>query len=239
MAATGGRLERFLKRGVGLALLPVCVSLTRTLVALVAELKPASAAAVPASAWGLLIGFGFWIVLFFTLPRPMRTYVLGHELTHALWALVFGARIGRMKVGARGGHVMVSKTNAAITLAPYFFPLYTFLVMGVYGGLSLFYDLHTYEPFWLGCIGLTWAFHLTFTLSMLSLRQPDIQEQGALFSYTVIYALNVLGLCLWLVAVARPTLAEFGAQATRDAWDVARWLIETPRAWLQRFPPAS
>jgi hypothetical protein len=157
-----------------------------------------------------------WIFLWFALPRPMRSYVLAHELTHALWAWFFGARVSRMKVGARGGSVVVSKTNFLISLAPYFYPLYTVLAIIAYFLLDLFFDVHVYEPFWLGVIGLTWGFHLTFTIQTLMEHQTDVTSNGRLFSYALIYVLNVLGIGLWIVSVATPTLADFGGQLSTD-----------------------
>ncbi len=221
---------------VGLLLLPFCVAATQTLVFLVRSIQPAAVGAVPRSAWGLLIGFVLWIVCFFATPRPVRTYVLAHELTHALWGWVMGARISRMKVSKRGGSVTLSKNNFLITLAPYFFPLYTVLVIILYYALSLFFDLHTYEPFWLGLVSLTWAFHLTFTITTLMEHQPDVRLNGRLFSYAVIYLFNVLGIGLWIVGVASPTIREFGGrlgsdilaawtacgQAITPAWEVSR-----------------
>ncbi len=47
---------------------------------------------------------------------------------------------------------------------------------------------------------------------MLKERQPDIQEHGRLFSYAVIYLFNVLGISLWIVMVASPSLEEFVVQ---------------------------
>ncbi|NKB22953.1 MAG: hypothetical protein GKR87_00855 [Kiritimatiellae bacterium] len=89
-----------------------------------------------------------------------------------------------IKMPKEEGYVEVSKKNVLITLAPYFFPFYTVCTMVAYGLLSLFWDMALYEPFWLGLTGLTWSFHLTFTLSTLQTHQPNIQEHGRIFSYT-------------------------------------------------------
>ena len=77
----------------------------------------------------LLAGAACWLVIFLLLPKPMWIYVFGHELTHALWTWLFGGRVKKMKVTSAGGHVVVSKTNFLIALAPYFFPLYAVLVI--------------------------------------------------------------------------------------------------------------
>ncbi len=235
-------MGRLLKPLMGLLLLPLCWAATRTLLGLLEAIRPASCGQLPLSAWGLLIGFLLWIILYFVLPRPLRTYVLAHELTHALWALGMGARVSAVKVSKKGGHVKLSKNNPLITLAPYFFPLYTVLVIAAYYLLSLFFDLRAYEPFWLGMVGLTWGFHLTFTLSMLATHQPDIQENGWLFSYALIYLLNSLGISLWIVLVTAPTPQDFGTRFLADVLAVGSTCWEALRAawtFAQKWMPAA
>lgn len=207
---------RILKGIIGLLLLPAAWTALAGTVRLLASLRPDQLGAHPHAAYGLAIGFGLWVLLFFVLPRPMRTYVLGHELTHAFWALLMGARVSRLRVTARGGSVNVSKSNWLITLAPYFFPFYTMLVIAAAAAIGRFIDLRPYEPLVLGAVGLTYAFHVTFTIAMLLLRQPDIQEHGRLFSYTVIVILNALGIGCWIVAAGHPTLADYAALLERE-----------------------
>ncbi|NCC51455.1 MAG: hypothetical protein EOM20_09600 [Spartobacteria bacterium] len=197
---------RFLKFFIGLALLPFCYIVTRVLIDLVTAMKPAQYSAIPPAFWGFSIGFLLWICLYFSMPRPMRTYVLAHELTHALWAWLLGAQVKQVTISKTGGSVTVSKTNFLIALAPYFFPFYTLCVLLIRYLVEIFYDQTIYTPFWMGLMGLTWAFHLTFTISMLKQHQPDIHAHGSLFSYSFIYLMNVLGICLWVTMIARPTL---------------------------------
>ena len=74
---------------------------------------------------------------FLLLPKPMWVYVFGHELTHALWTWLMGGRVKQFKATSKGGHVIVTKTNFLIALAPYFFPVYAVLVVaGVCHGQS-------------------------------------------------------------------------------------------------------
>ena len=218
----------------GVILLPFCVAVTKTLVALLQSIQPMSYSSLPLSVWSLFIGFFLWVFLFFCLPRPTRTYVLAHELTHALWGWVMGAKIKRLRVSKNGGSVTLTKNNFLIALAPYFFPLYTALAILAYYILSIFFDLRTYEPFWLGLVGLTWGFHLTFTITTLLRRQPDIRENGRLFSYALIYFMNALGICLWVVMVASSTLEFFAGRLGRDTasawffcWEVVDKLCDT------------
>jgi hypothetical protein len=211
----GGMLKA-LKFLTGLALLPAGLAATRGLW----ELMLLESAAQPDTAapqvWALPAGFCCWLFLFFCTPKPFRTYVLGHELTHALWGLCLGAKVSRMKVSKKGGWVELSKTNVLISLAPYFFPLYTVLVIALYLLLGQLLDVQQARPFWLGAVGFTWAFHLTFTLHMLTSHQPDIASHGRLFSYTLIYLFNLLGMLLWLTAVGAPSLDDLAETTLRQ-----------------------
>jgi hypothetical protein len=219
-------VSRFLKFMIGLALLPACVAATRAALKLVLTLKPLEG--FTASAWGFVLGFALWVFLYLALPAPIRAYILAHELTHALWGLAMGARVKRLKVSNAGGSVTLTKSNVLITLAPYFFPLYTILVVIAYLACARFFDLRTYHPFWLGLMGLTWAFHLTFTLHALRQRQPDIQEHGRVFSWALIYLINLLTLGVWIVVIASPSLAAFGGLLLREL----RWTLEEYTALL-------
>ena len=184
--------------------------------------------------WALIGGFLFWLFFWVAMPRPVRTYVLAHELSHVAWGLAMGARVSDVRVGARGGSVKLSRTNALITLAPYFFPFYTIVTILLYGVVILFVDMTPYIPFWLALIGFTWGFHLTFTLSTLATHQPDLEVHGRLFSYALIVWLNLLGLCAWLIAVGSPRLEDFENRMTHHA---ARGLEAATTAWRRLSPP--
>ncbi len=199
---------KFFKMLVGMVLLPMCWAVSMAVYSLYRNSVDPAAGGF--AGWALPIGFLLWIALFFLLPRPFRTYVLGHELTHAMWALMMGGRVGKMKVGKEGGHVEVSKSNFLITLAPYFFPFYTFIVIALYFLASIWLEVEAYRAWWLGAVGFTWAFHVTFTIHMLAQRQPDVQEHGKIFSYAVIYLMNVLLIGIWMVLVGSPRFGQFG-----------------------------
>lgn len=201
-------MVKFLKMLIGIALLPTCWAVS------VATYNLYEFSGVPEGsggfgAWALPAGFAVWVAIYFLLPRPTRTYVFGHELTHAMWALMMGGRVGKLKVDQNGGHVMLTKTNFIITLAPYFFPFYAFLVISAYYLAGIWLDVEPYRAYWLGAVGFTWAFHITFTLNMLAERQPDIQKHGRIFSYAIIYLMNVLVIGLWMVLVGAPRLGSF------------------------------
>jgi hypothetical protein len=209
-------LVKALKFLVGLCLLPVCMVVAQTVWSLTRQLQT-GAALLPPAGLAMTGGFLLWVIVFFVLPRPFRTYVLAHELTHALWGLLMGARVARIRVGESRGSVELSKTNFLITLAPYFFPLYTVLVVMAYGIGAVFADLTPYYLWWLGAVGFTWGFHVTFTVAALLQRQSDIQAQGHVFAYAVIALMNLLGMVLWMVMVTDVTLQDAGRLARARA----------------------
>ena len=199
------RLLRFLT---GVALLPLCVAVTLALLDILGGLPhPADKLFSPETTW-LLTGYFLWLAMWFFLPQPVKTYVVAHELTHALWGLIFGARVSRLKVTDKGGSVNLSKSNMMITLAPYFFPLYTVIVILAHWGIGLFVKPMPLPLLWLFLVGLTWSFHVCFTIQSLTTEQPDVNEYGRIFSYVVIYLFNLAGVGLW---IACTTSASFDA----------------------------
>ena len=159
--------------------------------------------------WFFALGAVLWMLAFcgsiwvFGEPRPLRVYVLGHELTHAIWARAMGGKIFGFRASREGGYVLTDKTNFWIALAPYFHPLYSIVVIALYGGVSVFYDLRPLTPFLFGLLGLTWAFHLSFTLWMIPKGQSDLKYHGTIFSLVIIYVMNLL-LLLALLIIAAP-----------------------------------
>ena len=144
-----------------------------------------------------------WLIVFFSLPKPMWVYVVGHELTHAIWAWLSGGRVRSLKACAAGGHVVLSKTNTLIALSPYFFPLYAVLWALLYTLGRLMVrgtDLTAWFHFGLG---FSYAFHVTLTARILRIRQPDIAGEGRILSVMVIWLGNVLVLLLGLPLLTR------------------------------------
>lgn len=203
------RLAKFV---FGLLLLPVCAALSASFWRAVVILAQSPARLPLLPAFSCVAGIAIWTIIWFLLPPLTRTYVLGHELTHAMWSLLFGGRASHLKVSDRGGSVRVTRNNALVTLAPYFFPIYAFAVALLWlAAVWLFPPIRPYSPVFLFWIGLTWSFHLTFTLRFLAFNQPDVREHGRLFSYSLIYALNLLSIGAALVAVSSWSFPEAGA----------------------------
>ena len=227
-------MANFLRLLVGLALLPMCWGVARAFVdALVAAAGPTGW--LGAESLSLIGGIAAFALCWMALSHPVRMYVLGHELTHALWGLLFGARPSDVRVSASGGSVRLTKSNMLITLAPYFFPFYTFIVIIVALITYAFFKPLPYLPLWLFLIGFTWSFHILFTLETLTQRQPDVKLYGRIFSWAFIFLVNLAIVLVWLVTMTPLTFAELGqillnrivsayALLGLYSWRAATWL---------------
>lgn len=200
----------YLRMLLGLALLPACWAFTRVMIRAIVIAAEGNNAYSP-EAFSLLGGMAAFSLCWMALSHPIRTYVLGHELTHALWGLMFGARPSDVKVSAAGGSVKLTKSNFLITLAPYFFPFYTFVVVLVAIVTYAFYGSLPFLPLWMFLVGFTWAFHVLFTLQTLTRRQPDVKLYGRIFSWVFIFLANVTLLLVFLAAVTPLTFVELGS----------------------------
>jgi hypothetical protein len=222
--------RRWLNTVFGIFLLPIAGLLTTTFFGAFTRATVEHQVWATDEFWFFGLGCALWILWFFGSiwsmgqPRPLRAYVFGHELTHAIWVWLFGGRVSAFKVSRDGGYILTDTNNFWIALAPYFYPLYSLAIIIVYGVASLFYDVAgTPETLlfmtplqWLFLLlGATWAFHLSFTLWMIPKGQTDLSYHGNFFSLVIIYLMNLLVLALFLI-VAAPEIsfASFG----RELW---------------------
>ena len=202
-------MANFLRLLLGLALLPACWGVSRTFFDAIVVAAGATGwmSAEALSLLGGVLAFAFaWMAL----SHPVRLYVLGHELTHALWGLLFGARPSDVRVSASGGSVRLTKSNLLITLAPYFCPFYTFIVIVVALITYAFIRPRPCLPLWLFLVGFTWSFHILFTLETLTQRQPDVKLYGRIFSWVFIFLVNVLVILGWLAAMTPLAFTDLG-----------------------------
>jgi len=138
-----------------------------------------------------LSGAACWVTIYLLLPKPMWVYVLGHELTHALWTWLMGGKVKKFKASASGGHVVINKSNFAIALAPYFFPLYAVLVVLLFLAGHWLWKGRQYLVWFHLLLGAAYAFHVTLNWHILKYSQTDISDQGYLFSGVIIFLGNV------------------------------------------------
>ena len=213
-------MPKWVKLIVAILLLPACIGAASALSRVI------SAAGNAHTFWVALIGgAACWLTGFLLLPKPMLVYVFGHELTHAVWTWLCGGRVKRFKASASGGHVVLTKSNFLIALAPYFFPLYAVLVILIFVIGHLIWNWQRFLPWFHFFTGAAYAFHVTLTWHILQTRQSDITDQGYVFSGVVIWLGNMLVLLIGipLLTARVSVLNTFGWWLNGTA-EVFHWL---------------
>ena len=149
--------------------------------------------------FGAVLYAGIFLLGWLARKKSNILYVAAHEFSHALVALVFGAKVLGIDIRSQEGQVRITKTNFLIGLAPYFLPLYAWLVVAAYYIIRIFYYSDTFYFFSLFAIGFFLSFHFIQTTDILiGPLQPDLQEEGGrIFSFPVIIMLS----CLSVLAI--------------------------------------
>ncbi len=226
-------VPKWAKFCVALCLLPLCLGVSQALFWVVGAAEEAGGGRRDVVWVPLLAGAACWWIVYLLLPKPMWVYVFGHELTHALWVWLFEGQVKGFKVSSGGGHVVATKVNFMIALAPYFFPLYAILVVVVYGVGTLIWDWSGQRVWFLLLLGAAYAFHVTLTWHALKTEQTDITSQGYVFSTVVIWLGNAAILLVGLPPLLGVPLSGVGRQVGLGTWGVVagvlRWFgVELP-----------
>jgi hypothetical protein len=219
---------RWLKFSAAILLLPVCWVLSKTF------FDEFSRAALAHRFWAteefyfFALGALLWVIAFLGLPRPILIYVFGHELTHALWVWALGGEVSEFRVGRQGGYIIADRRDFLVSLAPYFFPLYSIAAIGIFAGLGFWVDdIWQYRRWLFAAIGATWAFHFSFTCWMIPKQQSDLLLHGTFFSLVIIYLSNLGILTVMLIAACpQMTWAGFGQELMDNAADFSAWVCE-------------
>ncbi len=166
-----------------------------------------------------LLGILLYAGIHFGFYNFSRMYVLGHELTHAVAAILCGCRIKDIYVGKDSGYVKLTQCNAFVALAPYFVPAYTVCLGLVYCGLTLWRDMAPYRLWFVFASGFFTAFHFIQTFKTLfEAQQPDLKLAGGkVFSAISITLVNVVILAL-LCKILFPEQVSL-TEALRNVWD--------------------
>jgi hypothetical protein len=213
-------MPKWCKTLIAVLLLPLCLGTAKALILVARATGRADTVWIAFGA-----GAACWAVVCVLLPRPMWVYVVGHELTHALWTWLFGGRVKRFRATARGGQVEVTKSNFLVTLAPYFFPVYAVAVVLVFAAGHVLWGWARYRVWFHFLLGFAYAFHVSLTWHVLRTSQSDITQHGCLFSAVVIWLGNV-----GLLLVGLPVLTSQLTIAT-----ALRWCLSETGAVLQRL----
>ena len=225
---------RWVKNVIAIFLLPWCAILTQTFFTAFTRATVDQRLWAGAEFWFFSLGVVLWLIAFFGLSKPTIVYVFGHELTHAVWVWLMGGRVSKFKVSSEGGHIVTDRTNFWIALAPYFFPLYSILALLVYGVASLVTEVQPYGRLLYAIIGVTWAFHFTFTCWMIPKNQTDLSDHGTFFSLVIIYLMNLVLLVVMLI-LASPhiSFAVFTHDLLVNTRAFAEWIGDSLNAFTR------
>jgi len=217
-------MPKWVKLLLGILLLPVCLGTAQAL----GKLLFASGG-MDRFWWPFLAGAACWVTIFLLLPKPMLIYVFGHELTHAVWTWLFGGQVKRFKAASEGGHVVTTKNNFLIALAPYFFPVYAILLVLIFFTGDLLWNWRRAYLVWFHLLlGAAYAFHVTLTYEILKTRQTDITSQGRLFSAVVIFLGNAV-----ILIIAIPLLTGHSLLHALVLWkDCNKLVLQRLLNWI-------
>lgn len=185
---------RLLKIIAGILLLPVCAGASRAFYNLLISIK-----GVDQTGLFFLAGAAAYSVFYFSSLKLNFLYVLGHETTHAVLALLCGGKVKAFRVSGKGGSVSTTKSNVVISLGPYFLPIYTiFFSLAFFICERCISAADDYTGAFIFVLGFSIVFHFLMTLDSLRVEQPDLVENGYLFSLTLIYLVNLIILAILL-----------------------------------------
>jgi len=114
--------------------------------------------------------------------------VFYHELIHAFYSVISFKDVKSFFASAtKGGEIETSKSNFIIELSPYFFPLLALIFSGVKP-----FVVEKFQVYLIFCTGLGIGLHLSSLFHDLKVEQSDIRRNGVLFSFVVIFFLNII-----------------------------------------------
>ena len=114
---------RWLNNFIALFLIPPAGILTQALFTSFAHVTQQHAFWFTEEFWFFTLGALVWTIAFlgslwvYGEPRPLRIYVFGHELTHAIMAKAMGGKVFDFRASRNGGYVITDKSNFWIALA--------------------------------------------------------------------------------------------------------------------------
>lgn len=139
-----------------------------------------------------LVGIAVYLAVWWRFIRFTRIsflLVLEHEITHAIFAwLTFHRVTGLKATWRRGGRMeFLGQGNWLITIAPYFFPTLSVMVLL---GCWLFSDGGSW--FCDALLGISLAYHITSTIGETGAHQTDLQKVGFPFAFLFLPTANIL-----------------------------------------------
>ena len=140
----------------------------------------------------LILGFGIYMLIWYYYIRKTNVSILStfeHEITHCIFAwLTLNRVVSLTATLKKGGHMKYEgHSNWLISIAPYFFPTLTFVILLISGALGY---SENHLNFIL--IGASLGYHITSTFHETHHAQTDLQEVGFIFSIIFLPTANLI-----------------------------------------------
>ncbi len=148
----------------------------------------------PTALIAFISGFVLYTILWFLYLSKRGHFwsTLEHELTHALFALLFFKKIHTISASRlKGGRIQIEGGNTVIALSPYIFPMAPLIFL-----VFLFILPENFEVYIFFLLGLSYQFHLINLIVEFHSGQSDLQKSGYLFSFVLILFFNLFFLGL-------------------------------------------
>ncbi len=149
-----------------------------------------------------LSGFVFFTIFYYVIGQPVRTYIIAHELTHVIFAILTGRSVKKISFKRSNSYVKTSGTNVFISLGPYVLPLYSIIIILIYKLLYMFNgSSRLISVICYFIAGAGYSFHILSTLHYLKYDQPDMKRYGYFFSLTfvIIWLIIISSFLFWLM----------------------------------------
>ena len=169
--------------------------------------------------YGFVAFIPFWAIW---LRKAYFFSTFEHELTHLLVGLLFFKKPAGFKVtDSEGGVTELYGGNFLITLAPYFLPTFTYILL-------LFYFIidPRFYLYYFFILGLITSYHIFSTIQEFSYSQPDIIVSGRVFSTLFLIFANIF-VYGYLVAFLIGGFREGGVYI-RNGWHLSiKWILSS------------
>jgi len=145
------------------------------------------------------------MILWLLCGRFLRFFhVFEHEVTHLVTGLVFFIQPRQLVASESGGRMEMYGNNFIVSLAPYFVPLLSLVLMAIMPLLDSAVRVYA-----CAALGLVTGYHVITNMQEFSLQQPDIRNHGRVFSSLV---------CLWGNIVALGAVLGFFQNSWPGSW---------------------
>ena len=152
--------------------------------------------------------------------------------------ILFRGRVTDFHVSADGGYITTNKSNLLIALSPYFVPFWSLVAALAYAvaRVAMDHPPRELDLAFYGAVGVTWTFHMAWTLWMIPRDQPDLRENGTFLSLVIIYLAN-LALLVGLQCLASESplrsVRDFGMEWFRHAATGGDFALRQSLEWLR------